>query len=179
MAEPIYDYKTAKTFISMMKELHGVYGEFAELQMQFGLRFGDCANFTVKSARELCAYGKISLIEEKTSKARLCSLNPTVERIIMLYLHDDMADESVLWPIRITLETYNRKLKNVARELGLDASKISSHTLRKTFAYQLRTEFGVDIARISEQMNHVSIEVTRLYCGLVDEDKLSLTRMGL
>jgi site-specific recombinase XerD len=58
-------------------------------------------------------------------------------------------------------------------------SKLSSHSLRKSFAYQLRVKFGVDVQTISEQMNHSSVQVTLIYAGLAEDEKVKLTQLGL
>ena len=79
-----------------------------------------------------------------------------------------------LWSGMVHRVNYAKKLKAVAVLCGIDPGTISTHSVRKTFATCLRDE-GVSIEKISEQMEHSSIAITRRYAGFDDEEKFLLT----
>lgn len=55
-------------------------------------------------------------------------------------------------------------LKEYARKVGI-TDNIGAHSMRKTFGYQAYKE-GMQIHLISKMMNHSSIQVTEVYCGI-------------
>lgn len=174
---PIRKSDDVYMFMSILRSKNQLFGDFAIVQFQWGLRFGDCAAITHGQVRQALQHGYVELCEGKTKKMRPCSLNDRVRDVFMLY-HDASADpDSCIWSKKIVRETYNLKLKEVALMLGLDANKISSHSLRKSFAYLLRVEHDVSVSDISEQMGHSSTEITLRYCGLELDKKLRLTTL--
>ena len=174
---PIRSSVDVYLFMRILRERNALFGDFAMVQFQWGLRFGDCANITHGDVRRLMRFGYVELVEGKTHKKRACSANDKVLSAFMVYYREGAADDDVIWPKKIVRETYNLKLKEVAIVLGLDESKISSHSLRKSFAYLLRVEHDVEVADISEQMGHSSTTMTLRYCGLELDKKLKLTTM--
>ena len=174
---PIRKSDDVYLFLNILREKNQLFGDFAIVQFQWGLRFGDCAAITHGDARRALDHGYVELCEGKTKKMRPCSLNDRVRTVLMMYYDAGADPDSCVWPKKIVRETYNLKLKEVALMLGLDATKISSHSLRKSFAYLLRVEHDVSVSDISEQMGHSSTEITLRYCGLELDKKLRLTTL--
>jgi integrase len=143
--------------------------DFFEVQFEWGLRHGDCLNLSVKDALYVLQHGQIHLGEQKTGKSRCCSLNSVVEEIFRRRISG-----ATLWDGMVHRVNYAKKLKMVAEQCGIDPGTISTHSVRKTFATCLRDE-GVSIEKISEQMEHSSIAITRRYAGFDDEEKFLLT----
>jgi integrase len=56
--------------------------------------------------------------------------------------------------------TYNSRLKRIARDLGID--KITSHVSRHSFAYYMLFT-GASVEEISHALGHASIEITQHY----------------
>lgn len=69
---------------------------------------------------------------------------------------------------RITKRHALRVLTVAARACGLNY-KIGTHSMRKTFGYQLHQD-GTDIALIQRLLNHSSPEVTLSYIGITRDD---------
>lgn len=74
------------------------------------------------------------------------------------------SDTSVLG--HITRDTFFKNIKKVAIEAGLDAEKISPHTIRHTFATHL-LDFGADLRSVQSMLGHESIATTEIYTHVV------------
>ena len=177
-SRPITSLDDLKLFLSIMTEKYGVYGHLAQVQFSWGLRFQTAAAITVGDARRCLKFGHVDLMENKTGKLRACSVNSRVRSVFDVYV-DDTRDDSELLFGKIVRETYNLKLKVVGLMLGFDVEHLSSHSLRKSFAYLLHTEFDVPVDKISQQMNHADVKTTLIYAGIQREDKLAITRMDM
>lgn len=178
-SSPIRNYDDIYLLFAILKQKHGVYGDLALVQFQWGLRFSTAAELKVKDARHCLKFGSVELMESKTGKKRVCGLNDKVRDVFVNYVSPEREDYELLWARTIVRENFNLKLKEVGLMLGLDVNKLSSHSLRKSFAYQLRVKFGVDVQTISEQMNHSSVKTTLIYAGLAEDEKLKLHHLGL
>jgi site-specific recombinase XerD len=67
----------------------------------------------------------------------------------------------------ITSREVGRLLKVYARRAGLEAEKISVHTLRHSAA-MLRREAGDDVQKISDFLGHSNAAVTRIYLHKIE-----------
>ena len=47
---------------------------------------------------------------------------------------------------------------------------MAAHTLRKTWCYQMRKEYGVSWEVLAKRLNHSTPAVTRRYLGIQDEE---------
>lgn len=178
-SSPIRNYDDIYLLFAILKQKHGVYGDLALVQFQWGLRFQTAAELKVRDARHCLKFGSVELLESKTAKKRVCGLNERVRDVFMRWVSVEREDDELLWGRKVCRENYNLKLKVVGTMLGMDTTKLSSHSLRKSFAYQLRVKFGVDVQTISEQMNHSSVKTTLIYAGLAEDEKVKLTQLGL
>lgn len=178
-SRPIRNYEDLYLFLSILKEKHSLYGDFATVQFQWGLRFQTTQSLTVGDVRKCLRNGSVLLVENKTGKKRACGLNDKVKEVFLKYISDEREDLEVLWGRTIVRETYNLKLKEIGLMLGWDVAELSSHSLRKSFAYHLRTKFNVPVEKISEQMNHASVRTTLIYAGLAEDEKVAITQLGL
>lgn len=174
---PIRKIEDLQLFLDLLSSRNELYGNFCRVQLSWGLRFSDCANITVDDARNCLQHGYVKLTERKTGKGRLCSLNDRVAPVLRAYA--GQRDDGLLWGRNIVRETYNLKLKEIAIMMGMDYKRISSHTLRKSFAYLLVHHYGIPIEKVSQQMGHSSVAYTRIYAGLAEDELLSLTKLGL
>ena len=177
-SRPITSLDDLKLFLSIMTDKYGVYGHLAQLQFSWGLRFQTASSITVGDARKCLKFGYVDLMENKTGKLRACSINARVRDVFMVYLDDTRGDEELLFG-KIVRETYNLKLKVIGMMLGFDVEHLSSHSLRKSFAYLLHTEFDIPIDKISQQMNHADVRTTLIYAGIQHKDKLALTQIDM
>jgi len=65
------------------------------------------------------------------------------------------------------------ELGNQLRELTT-GRRISTHSLRKSYALKLYTHTGSNIAYVSKALGHKSVETTKLYLNLADADTIDI-----
>ena len=69
----------------------------------------------------------------------------------------------------LTTLTITKKVKAWAAAINLKGN-FGAHTLRKTWTYHQRREFGVSWEILAKRLNHSSPSVTRRYLGVQDEE---------
>lgn len=135
------------------------------------LQWQDVYNFDLLKYRS-----HIIIIERKTKKKAMFILNKSVITCLEQYMDTQLnvfpneyifrASKAENKPIsRITAYIV---IKKAAMNLGLES--ISCHSLRKTFGYHAWKK-GVHLALIMSIYNHSSIQVTKRYLGIEQEDK--------
>ena len=67
----------------------------------------------------------------------------------------------------VTRERFAQLLKQLARDAGLDATRISPHTLRHAFATHL-LERGADLRAVQTLLGHADIATTQIYTHVLD-----------
>ena len=123
----------------------------------------------------------INIVEKKTKKSKTIALNNKV--VVALTLLSEKNAESG----RFLIENPNLKkaisriqayriIRAAAEQVAL-TSRVSCHSLRKTFGYHAWKN-GVSAVVIMEIYNHSSLAVTKRYLGVTQDDKNSVY-MGL
>lgn len=136
------------------------------------LQWKDVYNFETRTYKK-----HVTVIEQKTGKCNTFILNRTVIDSLEL-LKDDSShifpDLFLILSRRGTNKPICRTrafhiIKNAAQELCIEGV-ISCHSLRKTFGYQAWKQ-GVPPAVIMAIYNHSSIEITKRYLSIDQDDK--------
>jgi integrase len=125
----------------------------------------------------------VALKEKKTGKTKEFPLNSSVKRAIEAYIGDrrnraylneseKAAPESPLFLSRKGNKAISREqaweiLHDLGQRVGLE--KIGTHSLRKTFGYQVYQRSGKDIGLVQKLLNHSSSGDTLRYIGITRE----------
>ena len=137
-----------------------------------GLTWGDVYNFRSRKYRE-----HIVLTEQKTGKRNIIALNKEAIQALET-LKDTLKDvtgKDYIFKSRVGLNqpivrSYAfRIIKEAVCDLNLEGT-ISCHSLRKTFGYHAWKK-GVPPALIMSIYNHSSIEITKRYLSIDQDDK--------
>lgn len=125
-----------------------------------GLRISDIVKLKINDIQK----GFINIIEQKTGKAKRCKLNDEIKSTLTKYIKT--LKGSFLFPSRqsacISTRQVQRIIKTVAEKIGI-SENINTHSLRKTFAYNLYKLSGNNIALVMEALNHSRESITLKY----------------
>ena len=146
-----------------------------------GLRVSELVTLktTATNRRDNCL-----MIKGKGGRERLVPLTGAAQRAITAWLDiretslpkNDIAKErakTFLFPSaskmgHLTRERFAQLLKDLAREAGLNAAKISPHVLRHAFATHLLSN-GADLRSVQTLLGHADISTTQIYTHVLDE----------
>lgn len=185
-ADPIRDPKD----IAAMQDYFLSRGQVRDytiftLGIIFGIRAGDLLNLRIHHIMNDNGTFKLhcDLIESKTRKFNNPAITPQVKELLTNYL-DTLPGYGMNDPLfrsqkrdkygnlrPITLIQLNRILKTASTACNVPGH-ISSHSLRKTFAYHLlRSNQGDDKAKMALQqmLNHNDFKTTLIYSGLAQD----------
>ena len=152
----------AKTFVKRFKAERNYVLCLTGFNTAF--RIEDLLQLFVKDVSK----GFINIIENKTGKSQVFKLNKNLYEILMNYITEyNLKDHDYLFPIfpgapkPITRQRVNKILDEIARNIKL-GRPFSSHSFRKTFAYQKYIETG-DIYKVMRMLNHSDTNTTLVY----------------
>ncbi len=140
-----------------------------------GLRAGDLLQLKVYQVENLQVGDSITVIENKTGKKNVLVINkPSYDALQNFLKTTNKQNEDFLFSGRkgnnpITIPSLNRLIKGWTSAINLKG-KYGTHTLRKTWGYIQRTEFGVPIEKITQRYLHASPAVTMRYLGLQTQE---------
>ena len=117
----------------------------------------------------------IMLNEKKTGKAKRFPITVNLKKAIVQFMKEnDLEQDDYIFQSRkgnkkaITRSHAAYIISNAADYVGIK-EPVSTHSMRKTFGYFCYKR-GVSLALIMEILNHSSIQQTRKYLGLTQED---------
>ena len=117
---------------------------------------------------------RIDIVEKKTRKAKSISLNRAAITALTMFANQSAQKGHLLIENAQTRKAISRiqayRLIRAASEALKFQSRVSCHSLRKTFGYHV-WKSGVSPAVIMEIYNHSSLSVTRRYLGVTQDDK--------
>jgi integrase/recombinase XerD len=142
-----------------------------------GLRVSELVSLPVAAAR---GDPRMILVRGKGGRERMAPLSPPARAALAAWLaHLDAEREGparprspYLFPARgrrghMTRERFFLLVKDLARLAGLDAAKVSPHTLRHAFATHLLAN-GADLRVIQTLLGHASIATTEIYTHVLE-----------
>lgn len=149
---------------NLLTKLHGQDLLLVALMLYTGRRFSDVCRIRWDDIKD----GKIYLKERKTGKRATVTINPRLAAILERHSGNGYILHPAKYPGKqLTVQGANHRLKSIAERHGLDAPKVSTHMLRKTFSRRVYELHGITI--LSHMLNHDSERTTRRYIGLTDE----------
>jgi len=139
-----------------------------------GLRTGDLLGLKVNDVRKMKPGDSISIREKKTGKANVLMVNKAVYKALKGYLEKENPDDrDYLFPSQkgghLQPLAVNKLMKKWTSAINLGGN-YGCHTLRKTFGYIQRTEFGVGFDVLCKRFNHSSPAITMRYLGIEDKE---------
>ena len=131
------------------------------------IKWEDVYNFDHK-----CFHESVAITERKTGKTKLVALNRTIIAALTIYIFAAKQGEYLIKSRKggaiSRIQAY-RIIRAAAEALGF-RSRVSCHSLRKTFGYHA-WQNNISPAVIMEIYNHSNFAVTRRYLGVTQDDK--------
>ena len=174
VVEPIREENAIKAIRNMLSNNPRNHLLFV-LGINNGLRTGDLLKLRVKDLAGMKPNESINIKEGKTGKQNILFVNKTVHEILTQYLeHSNLSEDDFLFLSRktkkaITIQAVNALVKKWTSAINLKGN-YGAHSLRKTWGYFQRTNFGVGFEIICKRFNHQSPAVTMRYLGIADSE---------
>ena len=139
-----------------------------QLMVQAGLRVGEVAALRIADITAHERWGLLRIREGKGLKAREVPLNATARRALRLYLDSRGAapEEPLFLSGRggpMPTRTIQAVIAHLARRGGIDRVRVSSHTLRHTFALNYLRQSPGKLVELAGLLGHESLDTTAIY----------------
>jgi len=175
------DWLTYDEYKKLLNGLHQdknyFYEAFATLAFCTACRVSDCLALRWSM---ILNTDKAVLKEKKRGKIRKITFSKSVrKKISELYklMGRPNVNELVFVNQRtgnpITVQTINHSLKTLKYRYRLSINHFSTHTFRKTFGryvYEINGHSAESLILLNNILNHTSIETTKRYIGITDEE---------
>jgi integrase len=140
-----------------------------------GLRIGDLLRLKIRNVIDLEPGQTLKIKEQKTGKTNVLMINKEVHKVLRSYLESIKGYDEVdyLFQSRkgqnrpIGKAYVNQKMKEWTKGLR---GNYGTHSLRKTFGYIQRTEFGVGFEILCKRFGHSNPSITMRYLGIEDKE---------
>lgn len=169
--EPIRELKDIKAIKKLLADNPRDLAIFT-IGINTKLRASDLVALTVGMVKHLQAGDHFTVKEQKTGKGNDITVNGAVVAVIksLLATMPDATEDQPLFQSRkghkaLTVPSINKLVKGWCSQINLPGN-YGSHTLRKTFGYMHRTQFGTDIPTLMQMFNHATQKQTLTYLGI-------------
>lgn len=173
--EPITEIKHIKAIKKMLKDNPRDSLLFI-MGINSGLRMQDLLQLKISHVLNIQIGDRVQVKELKTGKENIILVNQEIYSAIQLYLQSGEHKETdYLFKSRkgenypLTVFRTMHMIKSWTSALKLKGN-FGAHTLRKTFCYMQRTQFGASWEVLAKRLNHSSPSITRRYMGVQDEE---------
>lgn len=140
-----------------------------------GLRIGDLLALKIEQVRGVKPGDTIKVREQKTGKDNILVINKATFKALQDYLSmrkpttDEHLFQSRKSGLPLSVSYVNRLVKSWCSQINLRGN-YGTHTLRKTFGFVQRTQYGVGFELLCKRFNHSSPAVTMRYLGIEDKE---------
>jgi len=140
--------------------------------VEAGLRANEIELIRVHDVIDCAIGSSFTVYQNKSKKNRKIFMTRNMREFIES--RSDLSSDDFLFAAEcggypMSLKNYNRRLKGYCANLGIDPSRIGSHSCRKAFGRRL-LECGVKIEDIMVYFGHSSVLTTMRYIGILDEE---------
>ncbi len=148
-------------------------------------RAGELLSLSVGQVTDLKVGDRLELKQNKNQKYRAITLNNITVNVLHQWLKIHPYKDSSTAPLFIsqrannalTVSTVNRLVKQWCSEVGL-TENYGSHSLRKTWGYHQRINYGVSVALLMKAFGHQSEAQTFDYL-CIQSDEIQELYMGM
>ena len=171
--DPIRDLKAVKKIKRKLRKGNPRDLLLFTLGINNGLRVGDLLNLKVKDVVDLEPGETLKIKEQKTGKTNILMINREVHQVFGLFLEEkkpknnDPVFRSKKGGKAISVPYASQLVKSWCKGMK---GNYGSHTLRKTFGFIQRTEFGVGFDILCKRFGHSSPAITMRYLGIEDKE---------
>lgn len=137
------------------------------LEANLGLRISDIIKLRFADIVKDGDRYRLSVIEQKTNKARTFTVPLALYQYIRCYCLDNgIHPNDRIFPL--TERAVQKQLKTVCDYLGYRG--ISTHSFRKFYATEIYKNSGYNIALVQQLLQHSSASVTQRYIGIQQQE---------
>lgn len=176
--QPITDPKDIKRIKRLLESHPRNYLLFV-MGINAGLRVQDLLSLKLADVENVAVGDRVPIIEKKTGKENVLIINAEIHAAIQKY-RDWKADMPAVegeylfksrtgYNYPLTTYAVTHYVQGWCDEIRLKGN-FGAHTLRKTWCYQQRKQFGVSWEVLAKRLNHSSPSVTRRYMGVQAEE---------
>ena len=169
--EPIRKKKDIKAILQMLQGNHRDSLLWI-MGINNGLRASDLVKLKVSQVKDCKPGDTVTVIESKTKKPNVLVINKSVYKALQTYLKE-VDPEGYLFRSKkgghISSQSVGRLIKTWAARINLKGN-YGAHTLRKTWGYHQRVNYGVGFEIICKRYNHSSPAITMGYLGIEDKE---------
>lgn len=168
--EPIRDFNVIQDIADALRDMSERNYVLFMTGLYLGRRISDILPLRVRDVRDK---KQISFREQKTNKEITLDINEDLKKVFRTYCKGKRDYEYLFRRSRgknlpITRQQYWYVLNQAAKKVGYE-EKIGCHSMRKSLGRWLYNN-GVDIYKIMLILNHDSIEDTKRYIGVTQDE---------
>lgn len=165
--EPIKSKKKVKEILEVLATRRNGFRDalLFEFLLSTGLRISD--GLSVKKGDINIKDGVLRICTSKNGEDRIIGLNPKLLHKLDIYA-ENMKKDELLFPVQ--RQWVHKIIKWATDQVGLDSSRYSCHSTRKTSAFHFYMDNGCNIALTMHFLGHRSTKETMRYLGLKDEE---------
>src|SRR5699024_319272 len=164
--EPIKDEKVIDEMfeaLAMRPRSGFVMSLYFEFALSTGLRVSDILSLKKKDIDN----GVVKVKTSKTGLYRSIALNDNCRKRLEAYLMSKKDDDHIF---DFNRQWVHQFLKKAADDIGIDKSKVSTHTTRKTAGWFIYLDSGKDVVKTQKFLGHKDPKETLAYLMIADDE---------